>query len=407
MKLNKRQLIAHTTIEISGSKSISNRLLVLAKLFNNIRLEGVSNSQDTQLLQTALSSKEEVIDVHHAGTCMRFLTAYFSIMENKTTILTGSERMKERPIAPLVSALRHLGAEIDYLEKEGFPPLKIKGHKIVKSNVEIPADISSQFITALMLIGGKLNNGLQITLKGKITSLPYLKMTSEILNEIGVENSISGQKILIEHQRKSDTKIKYINIESDWSSASYFYSLCAIGKKTINLKSFKFNSLQGDSVIQKIYWEYFGVNSIIDSSENELSLMINPHFIYPQKIKLDMNDCPDIAQTLCVTASLLKIPFEISGLKTLKIKETDRLQALQNELLKVGCQTEITDDSIRSIRFKEMNSEIKIKTYNDHRMAMAFAPVCLLHGIEIENESVVEKSYPQFWEDLNTITKID
>lgn len=406
MILAKRTLMDNETIEISGSKSISNRFLILEKLFGNIRLEGVSNAQDTQILQNALSSKNDTIDVHHAGTCMRFLTAYFSIIKDKTVVLTGSERMKQRPIFPLVDALRNLGAEIEYVEKEGFPPLKINGKKITQNEVEISANISSQFISALMLIGGKLDNGLKIKLKGKITSLPYLEMTAQILTDIGIENKISEEEITIQPSGERDAKLKYMDIESDWSSASYFYSFCAIGKKTINLKHFKNNSLQGDAKIQEWYWKYFGVNTILDSSNHRLSLLFNRDFIYPQKIELNMNDCPDIAQTLCVTANLLKIPFEISGLKTLKIKETDRLKALQNELQKIGCQTEITNESIRSITFENTSDDIVIKTYNDHRMAMAFAPVSLRHHLKIENENVVEKSYPHFWKDVDSITKI-
>lgn len=405
MILHKRELVDNETIAISGSKSISNRLLIVAKLFQNIRLEGLSNGQDTEILKNMLSSENHTIDVNHGGTCMRFLTAYFSIVENKTTILTGSKRMKERPIFPLVNALRDLGAEIRYLEKEGFPPLEIKGKKITKNEVEISANISSQFISALMLIGGKLENGLKIKLKGEIISLPYLKMTSKILSEIGVENDFSEREISIFPSEERGSKLQYISIESDWSSASYFYALCAVGQKTIHLKRFKTNSLQGDAVVQELYWKYFGVNTISDSSNHQISLMLNRDFIYPEQIELNMNDCPDLAQTIVVTASLLKIPFKISGLKTLKIKETDRLQALQNELKKIGCQTEITDESIRSISFEEPSHLIHIKTYHDHRMAMAFAPVSLFYDIQIENENVVEKSYPHFWKDFEKITK--
>ncbi len=408
MLLKKSELIGNQTIEISGSKSISNRLLILHQLFNNIEIKNLSNSQDTQLLEKALNSNSETIDIHHAGTAMRFLASYFSIQEGKTVVLTGSERMKQRPIKFLVDALRELGAEISYLEKEGFPPLKITGKKIEKNTVTISANISSQFISSLMLIGAKLENGLEIILEGKVTSKPYLEMTLKILRTVGIANHWEGNTIKIEpidsnnHAEKHLQNIPFI-VESDWSSASYFYSLAAISRETINLKSFKPYSLQGDSALREIYWDFFGVNTISEGAEAKISLLPEHYFNFPEKIVLNMNDCPDIAQTLCVTATALKIPFEITGLETLKVKETDRLLALKNELFKIGCISEITDDSIVSVKFFEPNENISIATYNDHRMAMSFAPFCLVKEIIIENEDVVEKSYPDFWTDLKKI----
>lgn len=408
MLLKNSKLIGNQTIEISGSKSISNRLLILRQLFNNIEIKNLSNSQDTQLLEKALNSNAEIINIHHAGTAMRFLTSYFSIQEGKTVVLTGSERMKQRPIQFLVDALRALGAEISYLEKEGFPPLKITGKKIEKNTVTISANISSQFISSLMLIGAKLENGLEIILEGKVTSKPYLEMTLKILRTVGIANHWDGNTIKIEpmdsnnHLEKHLQNIPFI-VESDWSSASYFYSLAAISRETINLKSFKPYSLQGDSALREIYWDFFGVNTISESAEAKISLLPEHYFNFPDKIILNMNDCPDIAQTLCVTATALKIPFEITGLETLKVKETDRLLALKNELFKIGCISEITDDSIVSLKFFEPNENISIATYNDHRMAMSFAPFCLVKEINIENEDVVEKSYPDFWTDLKKI----
>jgi len=408
MLLKKSKLIGNQTIEISGSKSISNRLLILHQLFNNIEIKNLSNSQDTQFLEKALNSTSEIIDIHHAGTAMRFLTSYFSIQDGKTVVLTGSERMKQRPIQFLVDALRELGAEISYLEKEGYPPLKITGKKIEKNTVTISANISSQFISSLMLIGAKLENGLEIILEGKVTSKPYLEMTLKILRTVGIAMHWLGNSIKIEpmnsnnHLEKHLQNIPFI-VESDWSSASYFYSLAAISRETVNLKSFKPYSLQGDSALREIYWKFFGVNTISEGAEAKISLLPEHYFNFPEKIVLNMNDCPDIAQTLCVTATALKIPFEITGLETLKVKETDRLLALKNELFKIGCITEITDDSIVSVKFFEPNENISIATYNDHRMAMSFAPFCLVKEINIENEDVVEKSYPDFWTDLKKI----
>ena len=404
MKLEKSKLASDKTVQISGSKSISNRLLILESLFKNIQIGNLSNSQDTQLLKKALSENTETVDIHHAGTAMRFLTSYYSISEGKTTVLTGSKRMKERPIKNLVNALKDLGVEIEYLENEGFPPLKITGKKITQKQVNVPANISSQFITSLLLIAGKLENGLEINLVGEVTSRSYIEMTLDILTRFGISNSFEGNIIKVEpfdvNGKLSATSYE---VESDWSSASYFYSICALGRKTIHLKSFYKESTQGDSAIAKIYKDFFGITTTFIEEEHKITLQPEPDFIFPGKIILDMNNCPDIAQTLCVTAAALKIPFEISGLGTLRVKETDRLQALYNELKKLGTETEITDLTIKSVSFGEPEENISIATYQDHRMAMSFAPFCLIKELNIEEEDVVEKSYPMFWKDLNDI----
>ncbi len=404
MKLEQSKLVGNQTIQISGSKSISNRLLILESLFKNIQIGNLSNSQDTQLLKKALSKDTEIVDIHHAGTAMRFLTSYYSIAEGKTTVLTGSGRMKERPIKNLVTALQNLGVEIEYLENEGFPPLKIKGRKITEAKVDVPANISSQFITSLLLIAGKLEKGLEINLVGEVTSRSYIEMTLDILKKFGIQASLVGNLIKVEpfYESKPSSVVNY-EVESDWSSASYFYSFAALGRETIHLKSFYRESTQGDSAIAKIYEEFFGIQTIFTEAEHKITLQPDPNFQFPDKIVLDMNNCPDIAQTLCVTAAALKIPFEISGLGTLRVKETDRLMALYNELRKLGTETEITDTTIQSLNFKEPAENISIKTYQDHRMAMSFAPFCLIKELNIEDENVVEKSYPMFWEDLSKI----
>lgn len=404
MKLEKSKLSGDKTVQISGSKSISNRLLILESLFNNIKIGNLSNSQDTQLLKKALSENTEVVDIHHAGTAMRFLTSYYSIQEGKTTILTGSGRMKERPIKNLVAALRDLGVEIEYMENEGFPPLKITGRKVTQTSVNVPANISSQFITSLLLIAGKLENGLIINLVGDVTSRSYIEMTLDILTRFGIQSSFEGNTIKVEpFTPDNNDEVVHYEVESDWSSASYFYSICALGRKTIHLKSFYKESTQGDSAIASIYEKFFGIKTAFSEDEHQLTLEPQQDFSFPDKIILDMNDCPDIAQTLCVTAAALKIPFEISGLGTLRVKETDRLLALYNELKKLGTETEITDLTIQSISFGEPQDDISIKTYQDHRMAMSFAPFCLIKELNIEDEDVVEKSYPMFWEDLESI----
>ena len=405
MLLEKSTLIGNQTLEISGSKSISNRLLILKKLYNTISVQNLSNSEDTHLLQKALDSEDSIIDIHHAGTAMRFLTSYFALQEGRTVTLTGSERMQQRPIHFLVDALRKLGADITYLQNEGYPPIKITGKTLSENSVSIPANISSQFISSLMLIGAEFEGGLTIILEGKITSRPYLEMTLKILRSVGISTQWNDNVIQISGEmqtEKSSQNIPFV-VESDWSSASYFYSLAAIGRETINLKSFKPYSLQGDSVLREIYWQFFGVNTISEGAESRISLLPENYFIFPEKIILDMNDCPDIAQTLCVTATALNIPFEITGLATLKVKETDRLFALKNELFKIGGITEITEDSIYSVKFFEPNDHISIETYNDHRMAMSFAPFCLKKSLTIAHPEVVEKSYPDFWIDLEKI----
>ncbi|MFV0304361.1 MAG: 3-phosphoshikimate 1-carboxyvinyltransferase [Moheibacter sp.] len=387
-------------VSISGSKSESNRLLILNTLYGNpLQLQNISNSEDTQLLQKALSTNSNKIDIHHAGTAMRFLTAYFSIQDGKTVTITGSSRMKQRPIGILVEALRTLGADIHYLEKEGFPPLQINGKNLTNDFVELEANISSQFISALILIAPKLSNGLTISLKGKVTSLPYLKMTLDLLKTFGVKIDFSGNKIKIYPKKHIETQTHII--ESDWSSASYFYSIMALAKGgTIRLNSFFRNSLQGDSEIVSIYKNHFGVES--EFYGNQIILKKNSKFKI-QNLKLDLNATPDIAQTIAITCAGLQMKCELTGLETLKIKETDRLIALQNELKKIGTQTDISDNSLKINDFNPINEIPTICTYDDHRMAMSFAPLHLLFDLKIENPKVVNKSYSNFWEDFFSI----
>ena len=259
--IQKSTIEPSSEIQITGSKSEANRLLILQKLYPNICIENLSNSDDSQLMQKALGSNDGLKDIHHAGTAMRFLTAYFSIQEGRETILTGSSRMKERPIAILVDALNSLGADISYLEKEGFPPLRIKGKKLVNKKVVLSANVSSQYISALILIASKLEHGIEIILDGKITSVPYIKMTLSLLDALDIENAFTGNTITVK-PKTTNVKSKTIIVESDWSSASYFYSIVAlspVGTK-IKLSSYKENSLQGDSVLAEIY-NQFGVTT--------------------------------------------------------------------------------------------------------------------------------------------------
>lgn len=386
------------SINLSGSKSITNRVLILNSLFNNsLQLQNLSKSQDSQMMKEALSSKEHCIDIHHAGTAMRFLTAFFSIQENRKTILTGSHRMKERPIKILVDALNQLGANISYVENEGYPPLEIKGKGIKSNIINLPSNISSQYITALCLIGTKLEKGLVIELEGKITSKPYITMTLQILNKIGIKTLFNQNKITI--YPVSEIKNQPFIIESDWSSASYHYSICALSENlTIKLKYLFEDSLQADRRAVDIYQKFFGI--ITTFNTNVITLCKQPNFEYPNFIELDMNDCPDIAQTVALTAFGLRIPIKITGLETLKIKETDRLVALKNEIEKCGGKVEITDNSFTLLKVNSFNANQKIETYNDHRMAMSFAPLKLLFPLEIKNPDVVVKSYVEFWNDM-------
>ena len=400
VRLTAKDINPNSKIIITGSKSETNRLLLLKALYPNIVIENASNSDDSEVMSSALTSKNQTIDVHHAGTAMRFLTAYFASQESKSVLLTGSSRMKERPIKILVDALRQLGAEIEYLENDGFPPIKITGQKLSATRVSLPANVSSQYISALLLIAPSLQNGLELELIGEITSASYINMTLKLLQEIGVKTSFVGNLIIVK-PKSQDQKPKTIIVESDWSSVSYFYSIIALSKEgtKIELSSFKENSLQGDSVLAIIY-EQMGVETHFEDGKIKLIKNAKP---INQNLKLDLNSAPDIAQTIAVTAFGLGISCELKGLQTLKIKETDRLEALQNELLKLGASISITNDSLQIEPTNSINSNQNIATYNDHRMAMAFAPLAIKTNINIENAEVVSKSYPNFWSDLKKV----
>ncbi|ESU21082.1 3-phosphoshikimate 1-carboxyvinyltransferase [Flavobacterium enshiense DK69] len=385
-------------IRISGSKSETNRLLLLQALYPNIVLENSSDSDDSKVMIKALQSDEVLKDIHHAGTAMRFLTAFCTVQEGKEVILTGSSRMKERPIQILVDALRQLGALVEYEEKEGYPPLRITGKKIIKNKVSLKADVSSQYISALLLIAPKLENGLELTLEGSITSVPYIKMTLQLLNEIGVRASFEGNVIKVSHAEKIASRV--ITVESDWSSASYFYSvvaLSAIGTE-IKLSSYKQSSLQGDSILAEIYEELGVSTTFVDDS-----VIIKKENVSKKEINRNLNASPDIAQTIAVTCFGLGVGCHLTGLHTLKIKETDRLEALKNELGKLGASVSVTNDSLTLAPSSEINKNAHIKTYQDHRMAMAFAPLALKVPVVIEDAEVVSKSYTNFWEDLKSI----
>tara|TARA_B100000886_G_scaffold305275_1_gene236936 strand:+ start:437 stop:1675 length:1239 start_codon:yes stop_codon:yes gene_type:complete len=389
----------HGNICISGSKSESNRLILLRAYTSYFKILNLSNSDDTQLMISAIESDKEEINIGHAGTAMRFLTAYFSSMSKNSKVLTGSNRMKQRPISLLVDALKDMGCDIEYLEKKGFPPVKINGTNILSNSVTLPADVSSQYVSSLMMLGVSIKNGLEIILSSKITSLPYILMTKKIIERIGGTVRIQDRKIFIEQFKEKVISEQFV--ESDWSSASYFFSLAALSKsvKLTLSKYFKY-SLQGDSILVDIY-KKFGVETIF---EDEKITLRKSKISLPKSINLDLRDNPDLAQTILITCLGLKIDCTLTGLHTLKIKETDRLVALKNEIEKFEVdKIEITKNSITLQNNLDLKYDVIIDTYNDHRMAMSFAPLSLLGPININNPEVVSKSYLNFWNDLESL----
>lgn len=357
-------------------------------------------------MSKGLKAHSGAVDIHHAGTAMRFLTAFFATQEGREVTLTGSSRMKERPIKVLVDALNELGADISYLGNTGYPPLRIKGRKLDKHKVSLPANISSQYISALLLVAPGIPDGLELELLGEITSVPYIRMTLSLLESLGIETEFTGNRIRVNPKESIDPLT--LTVESDWSSASYFYSivaLCPAGTQ-VKLSSYRRDSLQGDSILAEVY-RNFGVESRFE--EPFLHLEKVPHSekdisSSPEKIiELDLADAPDIAQTLAVTCFGLGMGCRLSGLHTLKIKETDRLEALRAELTKLGASIRVSDKHLELDPSEKIIKDVSISTYNDHRMAMAFAPLALRAGLYIEDAGVVSKSYPDFWEDLGKL----
>ena len=400
LKIDKITNTVNGSVQITGSKSESNRLLVLQQFYSNLNIENVSNSDDSRLMQKALASTSKEINIGHAGTAMRFLTAYFSVKENSEIILTGSHRMKDRPIKILVDALISLGANIQYLEKEGFPPLKILGKKLEKNSIEIDGNVSSQYISALLLVAPTLKNGLQLKFKGEVTSVPYIKMTLQLLAKLNI--IYSWEDAVISIQPKPTIEDTTITVESDWSSASYYFSLVALSPDSeVAISSYKSESLQGDSVLIDIY-KNLGVESRFEN--NSLILKNNGRINTAFFKELNLVSAPDIAQTIAVTCFGLGLECFLTGLHTLKIKETDRLVALKTEIEKLGGEVTITDETLYLKSSTKINENITIATYDDHRMAMAFAPLATKVSIQIENANVVSKSYPTFWDDFKNIS---
>ena len=386
-------------ILISGSKSESNRLLLLNAIYDNIEIENLSNSEDSSQMTLALRSKNKILNINHAGTAMRFLTSYYAFKNKSNVILTGSKRMEERPISILVDSLIKIGASIEYMKKNGYPPLKIIGKNPIKNKVKLSSNLSSQYISSLMLIAPKLKDGLEIDLTGNLTSLPYIEMTKSILEKIGVKVDFLKNRIKVYPKENIDDVT--MKVESDWSSASYFYSLVALSDSAnFILTSFKKKSFQGDSCLVKIYKKLGVVTSF---KGDKLLISKQKKFKKPNSIKLNLINSPDIAQTIAVTCLGLGIRCHIDGLHTLKVKETDRLIALKNEIIKLGGKITITDKSLTILPTKSINQNVNISTYDDHRMAMSFTPLATCADINILNAEVVNKSYPNFWNDIKSV----
>ena len=390
------------TVRLPSSKSISNRVLIIGALSHcSFPIRNLSDSDDTKVLAAALNSNSNKFDIGHAGTAMRFLTAFLSKIIGEWEI-TGSERMKQRPIKILVDALNQLGAKIEYLENEGCPPLKIYGSHLKGQTLELDGSISSQYISALLMIAPSIENGLTLRLTGNITSRSYIELTLKLMQEFGIQYRWEGNEITIPEQHYFPLDF---TVEADWSGASYWYQLLALAEKgDVFLENLQLNSLQGDSNIAG-WFEQFGVFS--EQKENGV-LISKIKNIQPEKLVCDFIENPDIAQTMACLCVAKNIPFDFSGLKTLKIKETDRIAALQNELAKFGAI--LTEPEYGKLTWNgKINGSMAqkipvIETYHDHRMALAFAPMALAgFKLEIDNPLVVSKSYPNFWEDLRKI----
>jgi 3-phosphoshikimate 1-carboxyvinyltransferase len=388
------------SVNISASKSESNRLLLINALATKpLELKNLSAARDTQTMTSLLQSQPEIWDVKDAGTTMRFLTAYLAI-EGQNAVITGTDRMKERPIGPLVDSLRKLGASINYLEKDGYPPMRIsKLSEQAVAKIQIPGNISSQYISALLMIAPCLPNGLELELTTEIFSRPYIDMTLKLMALYGVNHEWEGQKIKIAPQDYQATTEEYF-VESDWSGASYWYSFMALNPNggELFLPYLRKDSTQGDQAIAQIM-DKMGLATSYE--EGGVRLKQKPET--QQELTLDFKKCPDLGQTVFVVAAVKGIKLTMTGLESLKIKETDRIQAMQNELAKIGASLTENGNSWTLEPSTDLPDQVEIETYEDHRMAMAFAPLSCLMDVTIHDPSVVKKSYPNFWEEVDKL----
>jgi 3-phosphoshikimate 1-carboxyvinyltransferase len=400
IKISKNNRTVQGEIDLAGSKSISNRALIIQALCEDeFPIYRIANAKDTETLTELLASGSDVLDAGPAGTTFRFMTAFLSL-QSGTQTLTGSERMKQRPIGVLVEALRKLGANIEYLEKEGYPPLQISSpNDLITNQLSIPASVSSQYISALLMIAPTLENGLELTLTGKIVSRPYIQMTLNLMTHFGVQHEWNGQTIIVKSQKY---KARPFTVEADWSAASYYYAVAAFANDGLNLQldGLFAESVQGDSVVAKL-GEHFGIQSTFNENGVQLTKVKNHEM---GDFKYNFLECPDIAQTLAVICGGLGVNGHFSGLETLKIKETDRVEALYQELKKIKVNFEEQADGTCIVNGKAtFENTPQFPTYEDHRMAMAFAPLAMFHPVIIEAPNVVEKSYPDFWKDFEKL----
>lgn len=384
--------ILEATVSLPLSKSVSARALIMGALGATVPAE-VAQCDDTRALAEALESDATEINIGAAGTAMRFLSAYYSAMPGKTVTLDGSERMRERPIGPLVDTLRSLGAKIEYAGREGFPPLKIEGVRLSGGEISIDASLSSQFVSAVMMVAPTMSQALRLNLAGEKVSLPYIRMTAEMMRRRGIEVDIDRDAVTITPGSYGDCGDA---VERDWSAAAFWYEIAAITAGWVTLEDMRPESLQGDSVVAEIY-PRLGV--VTEWSDEGAELSATPDLF--SRIDLDMTDTPDLVQAVAVTACAIGQPFKLTGVGTLRHKETDRLEALRRELLKFGCVMEIESDNVISWDGHRvpLTETPVVETYNDHRMAMAFAPMAVfLPGMVIRNAEVVNKSYPGYWD---------
>lgn len=389
--------VINGVVNLTASKSESNRVLIIRALCKeHFPIHNLAAAKDTETMVSLLAEKGNIKDVGPAGTTMRFLTAYYANTPGTWT-LTGSERMRNRPIAILVDALKSLGANIEYLEKDGCPPMKIQGGQLKGGKITIDGSVSSQYLSALIMIAPSLTGGLEMELTGKIASIPYLKMTLALIAEFGAKYTFKGNIIKIEEGKYQG---KEFTVEADWSAASYWYQIAALSDEAnITLKGLKEVSLQGDSAIVEMY-KTFGVESTFNGTQVQL---LKSNTNSADTFNYDFSDCPDVAQTLAATLIGLNVKGHFKGLESLRIKETDRITAIKNELEKFGASIDILpDDEIQINQATVSNYSGVIETYDDHRVAMSIAPLCLkIDSIEIKEPNVVAKSYPDFWNDLN------
>ena len=390
------------SIGLESSKSISNRLLIIKELCKTkFEIQNLSNSKDTKILNELLDSFKTRKDINceDAGTALRFAVAFLTTKKGTWKVL-GSKRMHERPIKPLIDCLIELGAEIKYLEKEGFPPIEIKSKKLKSKKLSLPGDISSQFISALLMVAPTIENGLILEITSKVLSKPYIDMTLDLMRQFGIEHSWENKLIKVEQQ---NYLAKNIRIENDWSAASFWYSFLALSKSgEIKIPNLYANSIQGDSVLSSIYLKLG-----IKTEFNKDSIVINKTKNIAKEIELDLSNHPDLALPIIVTCSGLGIKAHLMGLESLKIKESNRLECIKKELEKFNVICSISDSSIK---IKENQNIVQpkstIECHNDHRIAMSIAPLCMkVDSIKFDNKEVVNKSYPKFWEDFDRVSK--